>query len=241
MTVDFITFCCPKDIHKLHEPGYLKAITTSHQFAFDNILVVHQRCQGMEYIPFKPFGIPIWTLESESYPDILKEHGMSEDDPGAASLSSGPNSAHWWVNHTINHLIGLKESHADYIVFSDCDCTIKESDPTRSWIEEGIYLLQRHPDILIVSPGDGGQMAERRIDGARLTQNVSQQTFLCHRHTFRHVDFNIPWNWEVLAPGGPMREYYAMLEGRIWRWMHKHNLWRAILTDKWRYWHWQWH
>ena len=50
-----------------------------------------------EVLMWVPFGIPIWTLESESYPDILAEHGMSEDDPGAASLSSGPNSAHWWV------------------------------------------------------------------------------------------------------------------------------------------------
>ncbi len=93
MTVDFITFCCPKDIYKLHEPGYLANMVGSHQFVFDNILVVHQRCRGMEYIPFEPFGIPIWTLESESYPDILKEHGMSEDDPGAASLSSDPRLA----------------------------------------------------------------------------------------------------------------------------------------------------
>jgi hypothetical protein len=52
------------------------------------------------------------------------------------------------------------------------------------------------------------------------------------------VDFNIPWNWEVLAPGGPMQEYYYMLEGRIWRYLHKNQLWRCILPDEIaRYWH----
>ena len=241
MTVDFITFCCPKDIHKLHEPGYLADMVGSHQFVFDNVMVVHQRCRGIEYIPFEPFGIPLWTLESESYPDILAEFGLPEHDEKAEHYTHGPTAAHYWKHHVTNHLTGLKESTADYIAFSDCDCTIKESDPDRSWIEEGVYLLQRHPEILIVSPGDGGQMAERRIGDTRLTQNVSQQTFLCHRHTLRHINFNLPWDWEYLAPGAPMQEYYYMLEGRIWRHLHKHNLWRAILPDKWRYWHWQWH
>jgi hypothetical protein len=85
-------------------------------------------------------------------------------------------------------------------------------------------------------------MAERRLSGGvRLTQNVSQQMFLCNRAKLVGIDFDVPWNWEFTAPGGPMQEYYYMLEGRMWRYMHHNNMWRAILPKKWRYWHDAWH
>jgi hypothetical protein len=139
----------------------------------------------------------------------------------------------------LNHLIVLNEATSDYIVFSDCDCLIKHSDPERSWVEEAIDILAHHPEVYIVGPGDGGHMHEAKLeDGrARLTQNVSQQLFVTERERFAQTEFDIPWNWEHLAPGAPMQEYYWMLEGRIWRHLDKHNLWRAILPDKWRYWH----
>lgn len=236
--VDLITFCCPKDIHRLHERGALENLVYSHQYPFQSVVVVHQRCRGIER---QPFGLSTHIVESEDYPDILSDFNLPEDDPKADDYTHGPAAPHYWKWHVINHLIGLTVSMADYIVFSDCDCTIKETDPIRSWVEEGVDILKRYPEVLIVSPSDGGFMAEARIPEARLTQNVSQQLFLCERQRLNDIDWNIPWDWEVIAPGGPMQEYYYMGEGRMWRFMHKHNLWRAILPDKWRYWHWQWH
>lgn len=237
--VDLITFCCPKDIHRLHEYGVLDNLVSSHQYDFENVSVVHQRCQGIEY---RPFDNPdVWILESENFPFILQDFKLPETDIVADEYTHGPSAAHYWKWHVINHLIGLSVSRADYIVFTDCDCTIKDSDPNRSWVEEGISILKKYADVLIVSPSDGGFMAERRVPEARLTQNISQQVFLCERERLLQVDFNVAWNWEFIAPGGPMQEYYYMLEGRLWRYMHKHNLWRAILPDKWRYWHWGWH
>jgi hypothetical protein len=236
-TVDFVTFCHKKHIHKLHESGVLLDMVASHGYPFDNTILIHQRCRNVEYRPIAEF--PVRIIESESHPNILTEFNIGEDAK-ADHYTHGPNASHYWKWHVINHLIGLKESRAGYIVFSDCDCTIKESDPNVSWVEEGIRLLQQYPQILIVSPGDGGEMFESRVEDVRLTQNVSQQVFLCHRHTLRHINFGLPWDWEYLAPGAPFQEYYYMLEGRIWRWLYKHNLYRAILSDKWRYWHWQW-
>ncbi|HUW08952.1 MAG TPA: hypothetical protein VM537_04440, partial [Anaerolineae bacterium] len=72
----------------------------------------------------------------------------------------------------------------------------------------------------------------------RLTRNVSQQLFLCRAKEFKsQVNLDVPWNGEFDAPGGPLQEWYAMLEGRMGRYMETSGQWRAILPDAWRYWH----
>lgn len=258
MSVDFITFCCPKDIERLHAPGVLESIVVSHQYQFDEVIVVHQRCRGLVYLPWEakdyrdvvigqqyrkmkyPFGSYVRIVESEDYPDILTQFGVPEEDPIADEITHGPAGPHYWKYHVINHLIGLKESTAAYIAFSDCDCYIK-STPARSWIEEGIDILQRYREVLIISPGDGGHMFEESRPEARLTQNVSQQLFLCERERLLDVDFNMEWDGKMNCVGGPFPEFYFLLEGRLWRWMNKWGLWRAVLPDRWRYWHRGWH
>lgn len=234
ITVSFITFCHPPHLPLLHEAGELERMLTSHKHQFSEVIVVHQRCQGHVYRPFDTSGVRI--VESENYPDIFAEYGIG-DDPLADELTHGPGGKHFWRHHTINHFIGLKEAASDFIVFSDCDCYIKHSPDDRSWVAEGIDILQNHREVLIVSPGDGGDMHEAMIPQARLTRNVSQQLFLCERERFRGVDFNLPWDGEFDCVGGPFAEFYVMMEGRIWRWMREHGLWRAILPDRWRYWH----
>lgn len=238
MTVDFVTFCCPKDIRRLYAPNELKYRVESHGFPFNRIVVVWQRCGDMG-MPDSS-GVVHDVIRSEGHPHILSEFGIPEMDALADEYTHGPKASHYWKWHVINHLIGLKVSVADYVVFSDCDCRM-ESQPS-SWVDKGIKVLQMHKDVLIVAPSDGGHMAERRLPGGiRLTQNVSQQVFLCERERLKGIDFNVPWDWEFLAPGGPMQEYYYMLEGRIWRYMHHNGLYRAILPVRWRYWHDQWH
>jgi len=182
--------------------------------------------------------IPHRVIESEDYyPQIFGRFGIDLDNPISTRDCHNPGWHWWWPNHVQNHLIVLEEARSDYVVFSDCDCLIINSQPGKSWIEEGISILERYPNILIVGPSDGGSMAEARIPEARLTQNVSQQLFIANLERFKTVDFDIPWNWKKLMPGGPMAEVYHMLEGRIWRYMDRHDLWRAILPDSWRYWH----
>ncbi|MGH7274642.1 MAG: glycosyltransferase family A protein [Nitrospiria bacterium] len=237
-TVCFSTFCHPPHLSKLHAPGVLDEIIASHQFSFDEAIVVHQRCLGLSYRPFNDPAIRI--VESEDYyPQIYDRFRIDLNNPISARDCHGPGAAHWWAWHTLNHLIVLEEARSDYIVFSDCDTLIINSDPAKSWIQEAIEILETYPEVHIVSPGEGGSMAEAKLpdDQARLTRNVSQQLFITECKRFKQTDFDIPWNWEFLAPGGPMAEYYHMLEGRIWRYLHKHQLWRAILPDKWRYWH----
>jgi hypothetical protein len=237
-SVTFATFCHPPHLAKLHAPGVLDEMIATHRYPFDEVIVVHQRCRGIEYQPFDDPSVRI--VESEDYyPEIYDRFKIDLDNPVAARDCHNEGSAHWWVWHTLNHLIVLEEARSDYIVFSDCDCLIKHGDPDRSWIEEAIDILGHNQAVYIVGPGDGGDMHEAMLeDGrARLTQNVSQQLFIAERERFKGMEWDIPWNWEKLAPGGPMAEYYHMAEGRIWKYLDKHNLWRAILPDRWRYWH----
>ncbi len=244
MTTDFITFCHPGDIHRLYHGTWLENMIDSHEYPFDHIRIIHQRCKG--YLPL--LGV-YWDsrgaiIKSDDHPHILTEFGLPENDDMADHYTHGPTAPHYWKWHVINHLIGLKVSSAKYIVFSDADCTIKSRDLGYNWIRKGIEVLERYPEVLIVSPGDGGTMLEAQTnEGYRLTQNVSQQLFLCEREKLAGIDFNVDWGGELgsnfRAPGGPMQEYYFMAEGRMWRYMDKHDLWRCIVPDYVaRYWHW---
>ena len=242
--VSFITFCHHRDWERLAANDELSRRVASNKYPFYEILVVRQRMRSIpdaEQVNFQLLGATR-EIDSEDHPNILEEFGINPDNPKADEMTHGPTAPHYWKWHVINHLIGLKEAKSPYVVFSDADCRIKSQPKGRSWIEYGIELLNKHSDILIVSPSDGGSMAERRLSGGvRLTQNVSQQMFLCNRARLSSISFDMPWDWEYTAPGGPMQEYYYMLEGRMWRWMNKNNAWRAILPKAWRYWHDQWH
>lgn len=246
--VDFATFVCYKDIHKMHEPGVLKKIVEGHKFNFNNIWLVHQKCKEIQNI--KPItDIPVKIIETENNPNILAEFRIPENDPDAAYWTHGPNSPHWWQHHVINHLNVLKTSVADYIVFSDSDITIV-NNTTPSWVEFGIRCLQKYREVLVVSPDEGGKECDRRVPEGRMTKTNSQQIFLCERNRLANIDFHVPYDATALyedpkkrrsnklAPFGPLQEFYFMLEGRIWRYMDKNNLFRLLLTNPpYRYWH----
>lgn len=239
-SVDFITFCYHKDIERLAVPGELKSRIDSHRFPFAKKIMVRQNIRGQ----FDDIHFPDvdQEVETEEYPDVLERFGFDiSKEQKADDMTHGPSALHYWKWHVINHLTGLLVSKADYIVFSDNDCRIVAS-PGQSWVEKSVEILTQHRSVLLVSPGEGGSTAEARLPGdVRLTQNNSQQLFCIERKRFlEEVDLAIPWDWEFLAPGEPFQEYYYMLEGRIWRYMHHNGLYRAILPETWKYWHDQW-
>ena len=47
MSVDFITFCCPKDIHRLHMPQTIEDIVSSHRYGFNEVYIIYQRCRAL--------------------------------------------------------------------------------------------------------------------------------------------------------------------------------------------------
>jgi len=242
-TVDFATFCCTKDIDRLHAPGVLEASVNSHRYQFDNVIVIHQRCSDKLFNKSSLSNVRIVTINNYQVDNILTDFNINPVNPLGDELTHGPTAPHYWKWHVINHLTALRNSTSDYIVFSDADCYIKEQGE-RSWIDIGIDLLKRYRDILIISPSDGGFMHEAKTpEGYRLTQNISQQMFLCERSRFiNEVNFDEYWDGNMDAVGGPFQEYYNLLEGRLWRYMRPRGLWRCILpTDIVRYWHDGWH
>lgn len=242
--VSFVTFTHWRDWERLAATDELHIHVASNKFQFAEVIVVRQRLRAVpeaEHVNFQLLGATR-EIDSEDHPDILQEFGINPDNPKADEMTHGPTAPHYWKWHVINHLIGLKEANYPYVVFADADCRMKSQPKGRSWIEYGIELLNKNPDILIVSPSDGGHMAERRLPGGvRLTQNVSQQMFLCNRAQLSAINFDAEWNGVMDAPGGPFQEYYVMLEGRLWRHMRANNLWRAVLPEQFRYWHYAWH
>jgi len=236
MKVDYVTMCCPKDIRKLRDNHEFDKRVTSHEYPFHDYLVIRQRCGN----DFDDVVFTAKEYRSEDYPNILDEFGL-HDHPTADRMTGGVTGRHYWKHHCINHLIGLKESTADYIVFSDCDCRILDQPFEDSWITRGIELLRKYKNILMVTPSDGGDVHDKLIvktyGTVRLHQIATQQLFLCNRTRLMSIDFNTPCNKESPVPGGIMKEYYFMLEGIMWRFMRKHGLYRAILPEAWTYKH----
>jgi hypothetical protein len=227
-TVTFATHCHAPHLERLHKPGVLKKIVDSHKYPFDEVLVVHQRCRGLDYRVID--DVPHYILESEEYyPQIFDEYGIEWPDPVLDELTHGPGAAHFWENHCLNHLIELKECRTDYIVFSDCDCLIIDSPRRQSWVSYGIRVLEQNRQVFCVSPSDGGD--------ERMTQTMSQQCFLVETARMRNGPLNLRWNGKFDAPGGPFQEYYGLLEGRIGRLLTTYGLWRFVLGARFRYWH----
>lgn len=222
MIIDFATYCCHKDVDKLIKD--FDEHLGSHNYNFNSVHVIYQR------IPVKGFKMGIIThyIDESEYDDILRENGINPHNDEADEYTHGWTGAHYWKHHCVNQLTALKVSHADYIVLSDADCHMVNKT---NWIEKGIDILRNNPDILVVSPSDGSDESK--------TQNMSQQLFLCERQRLALIDFDLPF--EGFRDGGPMQEYYFMLEGRIGRYMEKNGLYRHILPINYRYWHKQWH
>ena len=205
----------------------LDKIVKSHKYDFDEILINHQRCEMKGLLPDKLADkVKRLYIPEMLYPTLLKLFKIPVNDERADELTHGPKSPHYWKNHVVNHLSGLACAESEYVVFSDSDCIMVNQPPDISWVEEGIKILSSRPEILIISPSEGSP---------GLTQIMSQQLFLCNRKRLMDIDWNC-WDGKFID-GGPMQEYYPMLEGRIGMYLLQENLHRLVLPDSFRYYH----
>lgn len=219
--VDFATFCCQKDAHRLHAPGQLRKQVESNGYSFDTIIVVYQLCNPSDYAPF---DTETRTVVIDNLDQVLVRFNIAL----GGQYKSNTDQAHFWKYHVVNHLAAIEASQSDYIVFADNDCWMVEQPD--SWVTKGIEALQQNPGIFIVSPNDG--------EPERMTRRMSQQMFLACTDEFRQADFNQPgWDGNVNVPGGPIPEYWAMLEGRMELYSCTTNQWRYVLPPEYRYWH----
>lgn len=247
-TVTLATHCHSRDLPRLHAPGVLEELISCHNYPFDEILVVHQRCDGLSY-NLRPDNLPyesrvrVLNIREEDYPEILGRFGIPHRDPLYSEITHGWNGPHYYEHHCVNHCKEILEATSDYILFSDADCRIINQPAGQSWVSKAIEVLQNHPEALIVSPSDGGHEFNRMLpDGTRLTRTVSQQIFIGERRRLAEMNFtNLRWDGQFNAPYGPFQEFYVLFEGHLWRWMEKHDLYRTVLPVEWRYWHAEWH
>lgn len=230
--VDFATFCHAGDVHRLHAPGQLKKQVESNNFEFNKFVIIYQNCDPLEYTindaifpDFKPNGV-VECYIIDDIDSILQQFNIDLE----GQYTSPTDKAHHWKVHIVNHLAAIQRSSADYIVFADNDCWMAEQPENESWITAGIKLLQSDTTIFIVSPNDG--------EPARMTKRFSQQMFLVDVNKFRNADFNQPgWDGNVNVPGGPLPEYWGMLEGRMEIYCRTTGQYRYVLGPEYRYWH----
>ena len=237
-TVAYSSFLCPKDIERglPQYPIHLK----SHNYPFDEKFLILQRCQWplnpeLQDLYNREFKDPIIVSQIHDYDDyrqILSEFGLPTENAVYDELTHGQSAPHYWKNHLVNHLRTIQLAKSDYIVFSDGDCYVKDQLPGKSWVTEGIRKLQSDPSIFVVSPSDGRPHAER-------DSMMSQQMFLVNTKQMREMEY-IPWDGKFIE-GGPFQEFYALLEGFIYRHMKKNGLYRYLLTTEYRWWHLEWH
>ena len=199
----------------------------SHKYPFDEKLFVFQRCgQDAEC----PAGFNPIRISDEQYPEILKAFNIKYPDPEVEKWTHGWGGSHYGFHHCVNLLEVLRIAKSDYIVFADGDCYIKDT-PEQSWVTEAIRILEANQKVFVVCPNDGGPSRPERI--------MSQQMFIINRNKFLNMEF-LPWDG-IFPDGGPMAEYHFMLEGRLARFMAKHDLYRYVLPAQWRYWHLAYH
>jgi hypothetical protein len=223
MKVDFATFCHKGDAHRLHAPGQLKKQVESNNFRFDTIIIIHQCFDPLEYD--YPSDMNLNRITFYDIDEVLTDWNIDLEGQYASQ-----DKAHFWKHHVVNHLVATEATRADFIVFADNDCWMVSQPEHISWVERGIEILQAMPEIFIVSPNDG--------EPERKTQRFSQQMFLARVDEFRNADFNQPgWDGNVNIPGGPMPEYWAMLEGRMELHCRVTGQYRYVLGPEYRYWH----
>jgi hypothetical protein len=223
-SVTFATFCHAGDALKLHAPGQLRKQVESNSYAFDEILVMYQLCNPDFYKPLVPY-LPITQVEITDIDDTLRAFEIDIDKP---QYISPTDKIHRWKYHVVNHLKAISEATTDYIVFADADCWMVSQ--LQSWVQFGIEKLEADKNIFIVSPNDG--------EPERLTRRMSQQMFMARVEEFRRANFNQPrWDGNVNISGGPLPEYWAMLEGRMELHCRVTNQWRYVCPPEYRYWH----
>jgi hypothetical protein len=251
-TVSFATFSYWKDSPRLHQPEYLKRIIDYHNYNFNEVILVHQRLTNEQKMALPPIDIPNLKIVDSNY-ENLREFGMPDYDEIAEACCNGESDPHYYKKHLCNHAAAVKAATSDFILFSDSDISMVRNGPP-SWINVAIDVLNKYPDVFVVTPDEGGNDMWKRAPEGRFTLHSSQQIFLIKRTDLLNMDWNVWWDWPLnaswptktrnghpngyLAPNRPMAQFYKMLEGLIYCWMRKMNKYRFVLDGtRWRYWH----
>lgn len=240
--VDLATFCCKKDVDRLYAPGRLEKLVSSNRHRFQRLIIIHQQVEAPRKLSDVE-GVPVTQLELDDPRRQALFFIQDEEDVRLADDHCGEGHHHVWFRHLANHLLAAEASGAEYMVFMDCDCYIRDSQGPRSWVADGIEVLNKYPEVLYVCPnwGQGAGESVKEYPECHLHKTTSQQVILIQRKTLLELDWGAKWTWDMpKAPGEPDAWFYWVLEGRLWRHMRDHDMFRASLK-KHRWWHDGWH
>ncbi len=222
-TVDFATFCYSGDAERLLINGkQLKKQVISNSYSFDNIIVIYQELNPKNY----PWRLDAKEVAIEDIDHELSSFGIDIDKH---QYVSDTDKVHTWKNHVVNHVVTIQNTRADYIVFADNDCWMVKQPDGKSWVEQGISILERDPSVFIVSPNDG--------EPERKTLRMSQQMFMTRVDEFREANFGQPGYTGNPKDYDTMPEYHAMLEGRMDYHCQQSGQYRYVLGPEYRYFH----
>ncbi len=222
-TVDFATFCYSGDAERFHAPGQLQRQVWSNTYPFDNVIVVYQNYNIKTY---ESLGIYAKRILIADIDYELSSFGIDVDKHQYVSHTD---KAHTWKNHVVNHVVAIRNTCADYIVFADNDCWMVKQPEGKSWVSKGIELLENNPIAFIVSPNDG--------EPERATWRMSQQMFMARVSAFREANFGQPGYTGNPNDYDTMPEYHAMLEGRMEYHCRQSGQFRYVLGSEYRYFH----
>jgi len=138
------------------------------------------------------------------------------------------------------------DTEAKYILHLDCDMIFYE-EPSFSWIQEGIRIMEENEDILCVLPRGGPPTKDRSLHqgstpyktdekrGLYLFKNFTSRHYLIHRERFLSLlplkPLWLSWREPIksrLFGNGKMLCWETMVEHAL----EKSDLWRAdLMTD----------
>ena len=223
-TVDLVTFCYPSDIHRAY--AGLAALVDSFKYSFDEVILIRENSRGIEAgVPSYPCRI----LDREDYPweDICKEFDLEAEDSAAEHATAGRlffGKTYYWKDFLWKELIGLKESHAEYVVFINCDCLLVEDSLHDSWVDRGLRALQSDRSVLLVGPNQ-----RQAVEGDFKTQDFSTILMLAEKQRLLDLDYNAPIPQGV-GHDDFRRACYYFFEGRLWRQALLHDEYRMVLA-----------
>lgn len=246
-TVDLATFCCAKDVERLHEPDNLIRLTRSSKYPFRQVLIVYQQVpipkwHELDGVVNKVAGFPLKQLELADPREVVLRYVKNAEEIAYADETYGWKHHHPWIGHSANHIFAAENSDAEYMAFFDADCYIKDT-VDKSWIEEAIEVLEKYPEVLFVCPnwGQGRGESNRHVEEGNFHMTTSQQVIFMRRKDLLNLDWDAKWMPGMpKAPGAPDSWFYFVTEGRLWRHMRDHGKFRFSLKRH-RWWHLAWH
>jgi hypothetical protein len=215
-SVLFATKCWEGDWLKMASGGFKRKVD-SLQYPFDATLLVINNVKDEEAVKNSLEGVSTYLLSvSEALQGILSSFNLKETD--FIEPKTGVNG----FLYAIGELAAVYGSKGyDYLCYLQGDCLLH---PSTNFVEEAIAVLEKNPNIAIVSPYSE---VNTWADDKDLDQKCSDQCFVVRVNEFLSPIYSYmePYQPEYPEYGGRSFEYM------VGQYLINTNRWRMILRN----------